>query len=79
VAQLEQSGAQHRQRVGHAVLKQLRALRSQVPVVVASGSAKAEAEVLSHGAFAFVLKPIDLSELGRVVAAASAITRRPAV
>jgi DNA-binding NarL/FixJ family response regulator len=60
-------------------LKQLRALHSQVPVIVTSFRVDAEAEALRNGAFAFVLKPVLFSELDRALAAASAATQNPAV
>jgi DNA-binding NtrC family response regulator len=58
-------------------LKQLRALHSQVPVIVASFRQDAGAETLRNGAFAFVLKPFDLAELDSLVALALAANGQP--
>jgi DNA-binding NtrC family response regulator len=59
-------------------LKQLRALHSSVPVIVVSGRPDAETEALRNGAFAFIQKPIILSEVDRVVASALAKANSPA-
>lgn len=47
-------------------LKQLRALRHPVPIVLLSGfvSAELEAEALANGALAVIPKPVNLTELG---------------
>jgi DNA-binding NtrC family response regulator len=58
-------------------LKQLRALHSQVPVILASASPYAEAESLRNGAFAFIQKPFLLEELDRLVATAFAKDQSP--
>jgi DNA-binding NtrC family response regulator len=57
-------------------LKQVRALHSQVPVIVASFRQDAGAETLRNGAFAFILKPFDLAELDSLVALALAADRQ---
>jgi DNA-binding NtrC family response regulator len=58
-------------------LKQMRALHNPVPVLVVSGSPKAdvEAEALSNGAFAFIPKPVILAELDRVLTLALTANR----
>lgn len=50
-------------------LKHLRALHNPPPVILISGSPRAEPEqeALAHGAFSFVRKPFDLTELDRLV------------
>ena len=50
-------------------LKHMRALHSPPPVILISGSLLAEAkeEALANGAFAFILKPVDLAEFDRFV------------
>ena len=50
-------------------LKQMRALHHPPPVILISGSpcAEAEKEALAHGAFAFLPKPFNLTELDRLV------------
>ena len=55
-------------------LKQIRALRQPPPVIVFSGNARSEVEVaaLANGAAAFYPKPIDLTELDRLLAVAFA-------
>ena len=59
-------------------LKQMRALHNPVPVLIVSGSPRAdvEAEALSNGAFAFVHQPVNLAELHGLVALALAANRR---
>ena len=62
-------------------LKQMCALHNPVPVLVVSGmpnvdNVDVEAEALSNGAFAFILKPVILAELDRVVALALAADRQ---
>ena len=49
-------------------LKQLHALHNSSPVILISGSPRAPA--LAHGAFAFMPKPFNLTELDRVMALA---------
>jgi len=53
-------------------LKQIHALHNPVPVLVVSGSPRAdvEAEALNNGAFAFIRWPFDVRELDRLVALA---------
>jgi DNA-binding NtrC family response regulator len=62
---------------GIELLKQIRALDMQVPVLVISAStlAQAKREALANGAFAFILQPINLDELGRLVARALGANR----
>ena len=50
-------------------LKHLQALHNPPPVILISGSplAEPEQEALAHGAFSFVRKPFDLTELDRLV------------
>src|SRR2546425_8284593 len=58
-------------------LKQMLAANIQVPVIVVSGSplAQAEEEALANGAFAWIQKPVNLTELGRLVAETRKATR----
>ena len=53
-------------------LKQMRGLHRAPPVVLVSGSAfrQTEEEARANGAFALVLKPVNLAELDRFVALA---------
>lgn len=55
---------------GILFLREMRALHSQVPAIVVSGSAIPEAKeaALANGAFAFIEKPPDVWELDRLVA-----------
>ena len=62
---------------GLELLKRMRALDIQVPVLVISAStlAQAKREALTNGAFVFILQPINLDELGRLVARALGANR----
>ncbi len=69
---------------GLEVLKQLRALDARIPVVFVTLSRSAEAaiEAMRHGAYDYLLKPLDLQQLDRVVGAAlkvARLMREPAV
>jgi DNA-binding NtrC family response regulator len=59
-------------------LKQMRVLNNPIPVLVVSGSPRAdvEAAALSNGAFAFIPKPVNLAELDSLVALALAANRQ---
>jgi len=59
-------------------LKQMLAANIQVPVIVVSGSplAQAEEEALANGAFAWIQKPVNLTELDRLVARVLAANRQ---
>jgi len=64
---------------GLQALKQLRALASNVPIMVitASRDTKAAAEALNQGVFAFIPKPFDFGQLEHLVALALPNGRRP--
>ncbi len=59
---------------GLEVLKHIKQLDEQIPVIVVSGSREATTaeEALKHGAFAYVPKPFQLSYVEHLVAAALA-------
>ena len=64
-------GYSRARRVANAILflKHMRALHNPPPVILVSGSPLAEVEkqALAYGAFAFIPKPFDLTELDRFV------------
>lgn len=57
-------------------LHQMRTLHSQIPVIVASAAVEASERSVSMGAFAFIPHPINLDELGRLVARVFAANRQ---
>jgi two-component system, CitB family, response regulator CitT len=59
---------------GIELLKQMRALDMQVPVLVVSASTRVEAkrEALANGAFAFIPPPVNLAELDEALKKADA-------
>src|SRR5262245_5618463 len=74
------SPARHRDLANAFVfLKQMRALHNPPPVILISGSPRAETEkeALAHGAFAFIPKPFNLAELDRLVVLALEQGDRP--
>ena len=57
-------------------LHQMRVLHSHVPVLVISAAEQARDRVLAYGALAFVLQPVNFTELDQLVARALAANRR---
>src|SRR5262249_44091340 len=69
---------------GLEVLNQIRALDARIPIVFVtlSRSADSAIEAMRHGAYDYLLKPIDLQKLDRVLSEAlrvSRLMREPAV
>src|SRR3954452_12102037 len=69
---------------GLDVLRQLRQIDARVPVVLVTvvRSADSAIEAMRHGAYDYLLKPLDLHQLGRVVGEAlkvARLMREPAV
>jgi two-component system nitrogen regulation response regulator GlnG len=63
---------------GLAVYQQIRGVDGRIPVifVTGSGEAKAAIEAMKQGAYDFLFKPADPSQLGRVVGEALEVARR---
>ena len=59
---------------GVSTLDRLRQVRPDVPIIMVTGDADEELarETLSHGAFAYVMKPFNIDRLTRVLEAALA-------
>src|SRR6516165_8295873 len=62
---------------GLDVLKQLRQIDARIPVVLVTvvRSAESAIEAMRHGAYDYLLKPLDLQKLGRVIGQALKVSR----
>jgi DNA-binding response OmpR family regulator len=63
---------------GKKVLEILRKMRPRLPLIVLSGDSSVETgrEILQHGPFYYLIKPVNLEELGQYVRIALARNRR---